>query len=473
MAGDLVYLGIEELSRGYRQKSFSPVDAVEAALAQIERENPILNAFLRVGSNQAMADARAADKDIRSGRWRGWLHGIPVSVKDLFFVRGIPTTGGSPLFQDYRPAFDSTVVARLKDAGAVIVGKTNLHELAYGVTNENRHFGACRNPWDPERISGGSSGGSAVSVAAGMSVVSYGTDTGGSIRIPASYCGVTGLKPTFGRISRHGVIPLSTTLDHPGSFGRSVRDAAIAAEVVSGRDPADPSSIRAEAPAWSASLLEPSVKGWVAGFLTGPFVKDVCAPMESAMRAAAGTLTEAGVHVEAVELEDAFEAGEVAHLIQMADGAAVHHQRLRKHPEQFSEDVRILLEQGHLISAVDYINAQRLRRVFQRKLNKLFDRFKALLLPATPVAAPLIGQECIDWATHRESVGGASTRLVRPFNLAGVPVLTVPCGFTEAGLPLGMQIVTRAGDELGGLQLGEAFERRTAWHLRRPASIPG
>lgn len=473
MAGDLIYLGIEELSRGYRQKSFSPVDAVQAVLAQIERENPQLNAFLRVDPNQALADAQAAEGDIRRGRWRGWLHGIPLSVKDLFYTRGIPTTGGSPLFQDFQPAFDSTLVARLKEAGAVIVGKTNLHELAYGVTNENRHYGACRNPWDPDRIPGGSSGGSAVAVAAGMSVVSYGTDTGGSIRIPASYCGVTGLKPTFGRISRHGVIPLSMTLDHPGSLGRSVRDAAIAAEVVSGRDPEDPSSIRAEAPVWSASLLEPSVEGWVAGILAGSFVKDICAPMEFAMRAAARAFTEAGVHLEAVELEDGFEVGEVAHLIQMADGAAVHHQRLREQPEQFSEDVRILLEQGHLISAVDYINAQRLRRVFQRKLNKLFDRFKALLLPATPVAAPLIGQESIDWETHRESVGGASTRLVRPFNLAGVPVLTVPCGFTDDGLPLGMQIVTRAGDELGGLLLGEAFERRTEWHLRRPASIPG
>ena len=472
MPSDLAYLSVSDLAQAYRSRNLSPVEVTTALLARIERLNPSLNAFLTITAEAAFADARRAEEEILRGDARGPLHGVPVSVKDLFFTEGITTTGGSPIYRNYKPSFDATVVSRLRAAGAVILGKTNLHELAYGVTNENTTFGACRNAWDRARIPGGSSGGSAVAVSAGMSAVSYGTDTGGSIRIPASYCGVTGLKPTYGRVSRHGVIPLSFTLDHVGAFGRSVAEVAIATEAVGGPDSGDPSCLKSACPDWTSSLRA-SIQGWRLGVVGGSFIGPLCPDVEAGIARAAEEFTSAGALVEPVELPNGLEIGEVAHLVQMADGASVYHRLLREQPEQFSEDVRILIEQGHLISAVDYINAQRLRRKFQQDLHRLFDRYKAILLPATPIAAPLIGQRAVEWEAGEESVGGASTRLVRPFTFAGVPVLTVPCGMTRSGLPFGMQIVSRSGDELTALQLGQAWQNRTNWHKFRPDTSRG
>ena len=261
---ELAYLRLDELGRAYLTGGLSPVEVTEVMLARIERLNPRINAFLKVTADEARKQARSAETEIRAGEWRGPLHGVPVSVKDLFFTRGVETTGGSPIYRGFVPDFDSTVVARLKAAGAVLLGKTHLHELAYGITNDNPYYGPCLNPWDRSRIPGGSSGGSAAAVSAGLSFASFGTDTGGSIRIPSSYCGVTGLKPTYGRISRHGVIPLSVNLDHVGPFARTVKDAALAAEIVAGADKNDPSCLRGSCPAWGANL-ESSIRGWRVG----------------------------------------------------------------------------------------------------------------------------------------------------------------------------------------------------------------
>lgn len=467
---ELAYLRLDELGRAYLTGGLSPVEVTEVMLARIERLNPRINAFLKVTADEARKQARSAETEIRAGEWRGPLHGVPVSVKDLFFTRGVETTGGSPIYRGFVPDFDSTVVARLKAAGAVLLGKAHLHELAYGITNDNPYYGPCLNPWDRSRIPGGSSGGSAAAVSAGLSFASFGTDTGGSIRIPSSYCGVTGLKPTYGRISRHGVIPLSVNLDHVGPFARTVKDAALAAEIVAGADKNDPSCLRVSCPAWGANL-ESSIRGWRVGVVRGSFIGHLHPEIAEAMAQAERELECAGVELEEVEIPDAVEVGEVAHLMQMADGAAVYHRRIVEQPEAFSEDVRILIEQGHLVSAVDYINAQRFRRQFQKKLRARFRRLKAMLLPATPIPAPLLKQREIELAGGHEDIGLASTRLVRPFNFAGVPVLTVPCGFTSEGLPFGMQIVTRAGDELTGLSLGHAYQERTGWHTLRPPEV--
>jgi aspartyl-tRNA(Asn)/glutamyl-tRNA(Gln) amidotransferase subunit A len=464
---ELAYFSLDELGRAYLTGGLSPVEVTEAMLARIERLNPRINAFLKITADEARKQARSAETEIRAGEWRGPLHGVPVSVKDLFFTRGVETTGGSPIYRNFVPDFDSTVVARLKATGAVLLGKTHLHELAYGITNDNPHYGPCLNPWDRTRIPGGSSGGSAAAVSAGLSFASFGTDTGGSIRIPASYCGVTGLKPTYGRISRYGVIPLSVNLDHVGPFARTVKDAAVAAEIVAGSDKNDPSSLRAACPSW-AENLESSIRGWRIGAVRGAFIGALHPEIAQAMANAEFELERAGAALEEIEIPDATEIGEIAHLLQMADGAAVYHRRIIEQPEAFSEDVRILIEQGHLVSAVDYINAQRFRRQFQKKLRALFRRLKAMILPATPIPAPLLGQREIELTGALEDVGIASTRLVRPFNFAGVPVLTVPCGITNAGLPFGMQIVTRAADELTGLSLGHVYQERTQWHTRRP-----
>ena len=466
-SNELAYFSLDELGRAYLSGSLSPVEVTKAMLERIERLNPRMNAFLKITADEALEQARSAETEILAGEWRGPLHGVPVSVKDLFFTRGVETTGGSPVYRQFTPDFDSTVVARLKTAGAVLLGKTHLHELAYGITNDNPHYGPCLNPWDRTRIPGGSSGGSAAAVSAGLSFASYGTDTGGSIRIPASYCGVTGLKPTYGRISRYGVIPLSVNLDHVGPFARTVKDAAIAAEIVAGADKNDPSCLGTPCPSWAESL-EGSIRGWRIGVVRGSFIGRLHPEIALAMAHAERELEHAGAEIGEVEIPDAVEVGEVAHLLQMADGAAVYHHRIVEQPEAFSEDVRILIEQGHLVSAVDYINAQRCRRQFQEKLHLLFRGFKAMILPATPIPAPLLKQSQVELAGVQEDVGLASTRLVRPFNFAGVPVLTVPCGFTNVGLPFGMQIVTRAEDELTGLSLGHVYQERTQWHTRRP-----
>jgi aspartyl-tRNA(Asn)/glutamyl-tRNA(Gln) amidotransferase subunit A len=464
---ELAYLSLDELGRFYLTGSLSPVEVTEALLARIERHNPQIHAFLKITADEARKQARTAEAEIRAGEWRGPLHGVPVSVKDLFYTRGIATTGGSPIYRDFAPDFDSTVVARLKAAGAVLLGKTHLHELAYGITNDNPHYGPCLNPWDEARVPGGSSGGSAAAVSAGLSFASYGTDTGGSIRIPASYCGVTGLKPTYGRISRYGVIPLSVNLDHVGSFARTVKDAAVAAEIVSGVDKNDPSSLREACASWGENL-ERSIHGWRIGVVRGSFIGRLHPEIAQAAANAERELERAGAELEEIEIPDAVEAGEVAHLLQMADGAAVYHRQIIERPEMFGQDVRVLIEQGHLVSAVDYINAQRFRRQFQKTIRMLFERLKAIVLPATPIPAPYLKQRDVELAGALEDIGLASTRLVRPFNFAGVPVLTVPCGFTHTGLPFGMQIVTRAGDELTGLSLGDIYQKRTRWHTRMP-----
>jgi aspartyl-tRNA(Asn)/glutamyl-tRNA(Gln) amidotransferase subunit A len=464
---DIFWANISELTEAYRRRTVSPVEVTQALLSRVERLNPTLNAFLSLTPERALEQARRAEAEISRAERRGSLHGVPVSVKDLFLTRGIETTAGSLLYRGWKPDFDATVVSRLREAGAVVIGKTHMHELAYGITNNNPHYGPCRNPWDTERIPGGSSGGSAVAVAAGLSYASFGTDTGGSIRIPASYCGVVGLKPTYGRISRHGVIPLSFQLDHVGPFARSVSDAVMAAEAVAGFDVSDPSSLPDPPPVWHREL-KASISEWKIGLVRGSFVSRLQPEVQAGVDRAASTLETAGARVEEIEIPNAVEIGEIAHLVQMADGAALYQEQIRQRPEQFGEDVRLLIEQGHFVTAVDYINGQRLRRRFQQELDRLFERVRALLLPATPITAPRLDEQDVHVGGEDEAVGMASTRLVRPFNFAGVPVLTVPCGFSNEGLPLAMQIVARAGDELTALRLGNVYQELTDWHTRRP-----
>jgi aspartyl-tRNA(Asn)/glutamyl-tRNA(Gln) amidotransferase subunit A len=467
---DVLLLSIGELVEGYRRGAFSPVEIAAATLSRIERLNPVLNAFLTVTAERALEKARCIEADLREGEAPRKLFGVPIAAKDLFLTRGIETTGGSLIYRGWKPEFDATAVERIEAAGGLLVGKTHLHELGYGVTNKNPHYGPCLNPWDISRIPGGSSGGSAAAVAAGLSFAALGTDTGGSIRIPASYCGVVGFKPTYGRISRRGVIPLSFHLDHVGVFARSVVDAAIAAEAVAGFDAADPSSLSGSPPVWSESLAA-NIGDWTIGLVRGNFVSRVEPEIRSGVDRAARELESAGARIEEIEVPDAVEIGEISHLVQMADGAAFYHQKLCECPDQFGPDVRLLIEEGHLISAVSYINAQRLRRQYQQKLDELFDRVRALVLPATPITAPRLDQSVAVIEGIPEAVEGASTRLVRPFNFAGVPVLTVPCGFGPGNTPFGMQIVTRAGDELSALRLGYVYQRLTTWHMQRPAVL--
>jgi aspartyl-tRNA(Asn)/glutamyl-tRNA(Gln) amidotransferase subunit A len=453
---ELCWMNAGELATAYRARELSPIEVTEQILARIEALNPALNCFLEVTPELARRQARKAEEEIRKGEIRGPLSGVPVAIKDLFFMRGFEAKAASLAYRGQIAPYDATAVARLQEAGAVIMGRTHMHELAFGVTNRNPHYGDCHNPWNTASVPGGSSGGSAAAVAAGLCCAALGTDTGGSIRIPASYCGVTGLKPTYGRVSRHGVIPLSHQLDHVGSFARSVDDAArvMAAIADAGGEDFQPAAA--------------DLRGWRLGLVGGYMAERRDPQVRSGMEAAAQAFESAGLRLEPTEIPDAFEAGEVGHLLVLVDGAASLDAHFRAHPERLGRDVRSLIEQAQSVRAVDYLNAQRYRRIFQRKLDRLFDTYRALLLAATPMAAPRMVEDAVEIDGVREDVGMASTRLVRPFNLAGVPVLTVPCGITGAGLPFGMQIVTRAGDEESGIQLGRLFQEITSWHKRRP-----
>jgi len=465
--GSLATLGIRKLAPLLAARKLSPVELTESVLARIEKKNPVLNAYLAVLGEAALEQARQAERDIQAGRYRGPLHGIPVSVKDLFHVRGTPTTAGSKIFANFLPDHDATVVERLRAGGAVLLGKTNLHELAYGITNDNPHYGATRNPWRPTHIPGGSSGGSAAAVAAGLCAASLGSDTGGSIRIPAAYCGVVGLKPTFGRVSRWGVMPLAWSLDHVGPLAGTVWDAAAVLQAIAGPDPRD-ENCSPRPPADYLRSISEGVAGLVVGLPENYFLDRLSREVEKAVRAAATRFAELGARVEPVRLPGIEPATDLSRLILLAEATALHQKNLRARRQELGPDVRALLEQGEFILATDYLNAQRARRRFLEELEGVFRRVNLLLTPTTPITAAPIGQAAVDVNGQSEDVRLASTRLVRAFNLAGVPALSLPCGFDSEGLPIGLQIVGKPFDEATVLRAACAYQEATDWSDHHP-----
>jgi len=457
METSIAMLTIRELAPLLRAGKLSPVELARATLARIERENPRLNAYLAVFHDEALEEAREAEREIRAGRYRGPLHGIPVSLKDLFHMRGRRTTAGSKILAEFIPDADAAAVERLRAAGAVIVGKTNLHELAYGITNNNPHYGPTRNPHDTARIPGGSSGGSGAAVAAGLCAASLGTDTGGSIRIPASFCGVVGLKPAFGRVSRRGVFPLGRSLDHVGPLARSAWDAAAVLQAIAGHDPADQASADHPVPDF-LSEIELGIQGLVIGVPDNYFFDRLDPEVEAAVRSAIAAMERAGARLEPITLAGIAEATEACYLLLLAEAAALYEKELRDRPQDFGSDVRALLEQGRQAPATDYAKALLERREFQRELNGVFQKVDLMVTPAAPVTAPLIGQAEVRVQDHSEDARLASTRLVRAFNMAGVPALSLPCGRDARGLPVGLQIIGRPFDEATVLRAAQACE---------------
>lgn len=421
---------------------------IAACLHQIERHNPSLNAFITV-----LADAQPAGE--------GPLFGIPIAVKDLYDTQGVRSTSGSKFFADHIPAEDGTVVAKIKQAGAAIIGKTNTHEIALGVTNNNPHYGACRNPWDTARTPGGSSGGSAAAVASGMALAALGTDTGGSIRIPAALCGVTGLKPTYGRVSLRGILPLSWNLDHAGPLTRSVRDAALMLKVMSGYDELDPASQPSDSTDF-INALRVGVHGKRIAFAVGAFIEEADAEVLQAVRDAARVLRSNGAVVTELNADFLREAAQANALMTQADGAAFHRERLKEHPDWFGADVRLRLETGAAFTSSEYALARRTQAEVKRRFELLFQEYDALILPTTPIPAPLLeGENAVERARQL-------TRFTAPFNLSGLPALSIPCGFTRERLPIGLQIVARAWDEGTVLSVGNSYQQATEWHLRSP-----
>lgn len=447
---------IREAAALLRERRASAMELAEQSIARIESLNPSLNAFLTVTAGKARDRANQLDEELARGVDRGPLHGIPIAYKDLFYTKGVRTTAGSLLFAKLFPAYDAAVVEKLNDAGAVMVGKTGMHELAYGITSDNPHFGSIGNPWNPECIPGGSSGGSGVAVASGMAASALGSDTGGSIRIPASFCGVVGLKPTFGRVSRYGAVPLGYSLDHMGPLTRTVRDAALVLNAIAGHDPRDPSSSHAAV----EDFLPPddvSLAGVRVGLPENFYFDRVDAEVREAVHHAARLAEAAGAEVVPIRLPDIEALNAVGRVILLGEASALYEPYMDRR-DLFGADVLALLDQGRLLKATDYINAQRIRRSLTREFTALWDKIDCLFTPTTTVPAPRIGQTTITIEGKDEDVRLAATRNVRAINLLGLPAVSIPSGIHSSGLPMGLQIVGRAFKEAALLRVAAAVE---------------
>ena len=444
-----------------RARKTSSVELTRACIANVERLDGELVAFISKTHARALADAARADRELAAGADRGALHGIPVALKDLYDLKGDVTTAGSKIFADNVATEDSAVATKLRAAGAVFLGKTNLHEWAFGVTNQNPHFGSAKNPWDRSRIPGGSSGGTAVAVATGMCFLSPGSDTGGSIRIPAALCGVAGLKPTYGRISLRGAVPLSWSLDHAGPLARSVRDLAIALQHLAGWDAGDPVAAAVNVDDY-VTRLDEGIKGVRVIVPSGYFFDDIDPEVEAAVRDAAKTLAGLGAILSERPLPRAAELRETQRAILSVDAATFHRDRLAERPDDFGADVLQRLRAGQAISGVDTARARRTAVEIRREWVSLLGEDGLLLTPTTPTAAPpREGQDAV--ATVARLTTNTS-----PFNLTGLPALSIPCGFTREGLPIGLQFAAAPWREALLLRAARAYEAATSWHERHP-----
>jgi len=460
---------ILEAARKLRDGEVSSAELVEQSLVSIQKGNDRLNAFITVLEVRARAQAKAADEELARGHDRGPLHGIPVAVKDVFETSGVRTTCGSVIFMHHVPKRDAAVVEKLAAAGAVLVGKAGMHELAYGITSNNPHFGTIRNPWDLERIPGGSSGGSGVAVSAGMVFMAMGSDTGGSIRIPASFCGTVGLKPTSGRVSRYGVMPLDFSLDHMGPLTRSARDAAVVLEAIAGCDPRDDTSSREPVgdyvPETGCSIREVRI-----GLPQNFYLERLDADVDVAVRKMAATAESLGARIIPVRVPDIEALNAVGRVILLAEASALMEKYIHNRG-QFGADVLALLDQGRLLPATDYVNAQRLRRMLQREFAQLWKRADCLFTPTTPIPAPRIVEKTVQIGSVTEDARLATTRLVRGINVLGLPALSMPCGFDRRGLPVSLQIIGRPFDEALILRVAAALEDATEFHQHAPKIV--
>lgn len=463
---------IAEAAAAIRAGQTSSVELTESCLAKIDQLNPSLNAFMTVTADIARRQAAQADDELRSGHDRGPLHGIPIAHKDLLCTMGVRTTSGSKIYSDYVPNFNATAVERLAEAGAVMLGKTGLHEHACGVTCDNPHFGPIRNPWDRSRIPGGSSGGSAVAVATGMALAATGSDTGGSIRIPAHYCGLAGFKPTYGLVSKYGALPLAFSLDHIGPITQTIRDSALMLDALAGHDPKDQSSVHRPAgsfvpgPADAADVLKPI------RFLLprNYYFENIDPDVRRVILLAAQTVESAGATFVMGPVPDANQLNAVANVTFSVEAAAVHEPYLRKRRADYGADIAATLDVGRAIPATAYVQAQRLRTRLQQVWRMSLDKADCILTPVCPVAAPLIGQTTIDVAGQMEDVRVASTRLLRGINALGFPTAVIQAGYTANGLPVGIQLIGRPFGDAHLLAIAHAFESALGLERRQPPS---
>ncbi len=462
MAGEWT---IGSLSAAIAAGKVSPVEATQECLARIARLDGRLRTFITVDTEGALATARALEAELAAGRRRGPLHGIPLAYKDLCQVRGLPTSCGTKTADYFAGEAECTAVTRLRAAGAVTLGKLNMTELALGPFGDNAHHGDVQNPWRPGHCAGGSSSGSAAAVAAGLTLGALGSDTGGSIRLPAACCGIVGLKPTYGRVSRAGVMPLSWSLDHLGPMAATVGDTALLLAAIAGHDPRDATSSRREVPADLASL-DDGLRGLRVGVPENYYFDGLDPEMAAAVRGAARVLERSGIALRPIRLPDPAAIADVCNILTRCESVAIHARLVRERPHDLQPVVRARLEVGFHVSAHDYLQASRLRsRLTREFVAEVFAEVDALVAPVIPAPAPPLASATTGSVEEIVRRMGSFSRLTRPFNGLGLPALSVPCGLSTSGLPLAFQIVGRPFDERTVLRLGHAHERETAGDL--------
>ena len=463
MTDDVAFLSAARLGRAFARRELSPVEVTRHLLERIARLDPELRCWITVTSERALHEARAAEAAIGNGAVRGPLHGVPIGIKDLVDVAGVRCTSGSRILAEQVSARDAAVTERLAAAGAVLLGKQNLHEFAYGVTTGVSAFGVCRNPWNRERVPGGSSGGAGAALAAGLGALAVGTDTGGSIRIPAAACGVVGLKPTLGRVSRRGVFPLAWSLDHVGPLARTVEDTALMLGAIASHDAEDPWSSRRGTEDFTRDL-ERGAAGMRIG-IASQWLADVAPEVAAAVEEAVARIEALGarrVALAAPSLERVYTA---FHAIMASEASAAHERWMRERPGDYQEPTHRALAIGYTIPAVDYVNARREQARLRHEIAGWFESCDVVIGPTLPSTALAVG-EPVSREPHE-----AWGRFTAPFNLTGLPAISVPCGFGGDVLPLGLQIAGRAFDEATVVRVACAYERETEWHRRRPSGV--
>jgi len=444
------------LAREFWARRLSPVEVVEILLGRIEADQT--NSFVTVTAERALEEAARAEGEILAGRYKGPLHGIPVAIKDIIYTRKVRTTMGSAHFAGHVPDHSATVARKMEEAGSILIGKTNTHEFAYGPTGDRSHFGPTKNPHDTRRITGGSSGGSGAAVAANLCYGALGSDTGGSIRIPAALCGVVGMKPTYGLVSKHGVFPLSWSLDHVGPITYTVEDNALVLNALAGHDPQDLYAVDLPPEDFTRDL-DRALSGAAIGVPTSFYTEHVDAEVEARIGEAAAALVSLGAQVREVEIPNLWETLHAQRLILGAEAYAVHEERLENEPEKFSEEFRERLLDGANRKAHHYANARRRGIFATEEFDHALDGVDVLLTPTLPITAPEIGQRDLSIGDYEETVRSALTRFTGPTDLTGHPSLSIPCGTTASGLPVGLQLIGRHFDEAALYRFGHAYQQ--------------
>ncbi|MBI2182313.1 MAG: aspartyl/glutamyl-tRNA amidotransferase subunit A [Deltaproteobacteria bacterium] len=462
-ADDLSYLTISEAAAGLRRKEFSPLELTKACLARIEAIDGKLHSFITVTADRALKQAGEAKKELHSGNDRGPLHGIPIALKDLYMTKGIRTTCHSAVLENWTPDHDATAVAKLQEAGTILLGKLGMHEFAFGGPSVDAPFPAVKNPWNTAHIPGGSSSGSGAALAAALCYGALGSDTGGSIRTPSSHCGVVGIKPTYGRVSRYGVVPLSWSLDHAGPMARSVEDCAILLQAIAGYDAKDPASANVAVPDFRAQLKD-GIKGLRVGVPRAYWFdenKGTDSETEAVFNAALKILESLGAVIVEIDGKAFSIARKANQTILVCEAYATHEKTLQATPMKFGSSVRRRMLEGAFLSAADYITAQRARSVLN---DQICANFTCVDVFATP-SAPRPPEACESMDPNEQNL---RPNFTNPFNLTGLPAISVPCGFTSGNLPIGLQIAARPFEEATCFRVAYAYEQATEWHKRRP-----